>query len=141
MYYLDFHKLYKQTSKLNRIIVRSKLDRDFIMTKRLKEQHNCCYYCNEPITLKDHLDHKIPIYYGGTNKLRNLVAACKNCNLIKGTQQIEITNPYTIESYLDLIRAKQKWDDKVKLKPWLKKYIPKKVQLHKVYRADLFKNN
>lgn len=141
-YYLNFYSLYRVTEKEYRIIVRQQMNkklRDEIMTKRLKSQHNQCFYCGDEITMKDHLDHVIPIYYGGTNRLSNLVASCKSCNITKLTDQIEITNPYTIADYLKLREKKLKWDMKVKHNKRLKRYTPKKVHLYKTYRVDLFK--
>lgn len=140
MYYLDFHSLYRHTWKEERIQVRKLLNRNEVMERRLKLQHDLCFYCAAPINMKDHLDHIIPIYYGGTNRPVNMVAACKDCNLYKNTHQLEITNQNTIDGYLRLIEARERWEKKVKAKPYLRRYQPKKVQLYTVYRADLFKN-
>jgi 5-methylcytosine-specific restriction endonuclease McrA len=84
------------------------------MEARLKQQHFSCFYCGEKIDMTGHLDHMVPIYRGGGNYLRNLVAACKRCNLTKGTDIIEITNPYTIKDYTNLITAKEKYIKKTK---------------------------
>jgi hypothetical protein len=44
-----------------------------------------CFYCNEKIKSKSwHLDHFNPISKGGTNSPDNIVASCKECNLMKG---------------------------------------------------------
>lgn len=43
-----------------------------------------CYLCLEPIEFKkDHLEHKIPLSRGGTNRKENLDIACNKCNLSK----------------------------------------------------------
>ena len=140
MYYLDFTSLYRRTSKEDRVKVRKSLDRNSIMEIRLKQQHSSCFYCGEKIDMTGHLDHMIPIYRGGGNYLRNLVAACKRCNLTKGADIIEITNPYTINDYKKLISAKAKYQKKLKDKGVKSlRYVPKRVQLYSVYRADLFK--
>lgn len=147
MYYLDFHQLYKQTNNRDRAEVRRQMNlerRNEIMARRLKTQHNQCFYCGVTITMADHLDHIIPVYYGGTNRLSNLVGACKDCNKIKLTDQIEITNPYTIASYLKIRSAHRKWLKKIKEadargKARLKRYRPKRVQLYSLYRVDLFR--
>lgn len=149
MYYLDFHGLYKQTKRSERLGVRtglSKEKRDLIMSARLKSQHHICFYCGVEITIASHLDHLIPVKYGGDNRLRNLVASCRSCNMTKSTDQIEITNPYTIHSYKRLILAYDKWQQRIsKFKDKPEKYKfhlrhrPKKVRLYKVYRCDLFK--
>lgn len=138
MYYLDLFQLYKPTTKQQRIAVRD-FNRDIDMARRLKLQRNHCYFCNIDITMADHLDHLTPVYYGGRSNKGNLVAACRDCNLLKSTGQIEITNPYTIKDYLGLIEAKRKWQLKLTDKPWLRRYPPKKVRLYGVYKAHLFK--
>lgn len=140
MYYLDFFALHKMTNKSDRIALRKTLDRDSAMERRLKVQHNQCFYCAAPITMADHLDHILPIYYGGQNNKANLVAACRDCNLTKSTGQIEITNQYTIQDYLKLIEAKRKWREKLRVKPWLRRHPPKRVQLYGVYHAKLFRH-
>jgi len=144
MFYLDFHQLYRPTTLKERVDVRQSLNRDEVMERRLRLQRNLCFFCGEAVDMAGHLDHLIPVYYGGTNKPSNLVATCRDCNLTKHTDQIEITNPYTIRDYLKLQSAHRKWQKKIKLadakgKYLLKKYTPKRVQLYRVYRADLFK--
>lgn len=138
MYYLDLFKVYKPTTKTERIVVRD-FDRNIEMARKLRLQYNMCFFCTEGIDMTSHLDHLIPVYYGGKSIKSNLVASCRDCNLIKSTQQIEITNPRTIKDYLQLIEAKKKWRLKVHNKPWLKRYPPKKVRLYGVYKANLFK--
>lgn len=141
MYYLDFTSLYRVTTKDERRAVRKSLDRNSIMEKKLMYQHNTCFYCTEKIDMSAHLDHVIPVYRGGGNYMRNLVAACRSCNLTKGTDIIEISNPYTIKDYQNLIKAKKKHEEKLKEKGVKSlAYIPKRVQLYTVYRADLFKH-
>ncbi len=49
-----------------------------------------CYLCLEPILFgQDHLEHKIPICRGGTNKKSNLAVSCKKCNFSKGRKTVE----------------------------------------------------
>lgn len=138
MYYLDLFKLYKPTKKSDRVTLRKALDRNSDMAHLLKLQHNLCFFCGCEIDMDAHLDHLIPLYYGGRNNRSNLVAACRDCNLIKSTQQIEITNPYTIADFLRLRKAYRQWQDKVRLYPRLKRFQPKRVRLYHIYRADLF---
>ena len=46
-----------------------------------------CYLCLEPIIFgNDHLEHKIPLSRGGTNKRYNLDVSCKGCNCKKSTR-------------------------------------------------------
>lgn len=142
MYYLDLHSLYKPTTSKQRKAVRLDLSREVrneLMASRLKIQHNKCFYCGCEVGMNAHLDHLIPVYYGGTNRKSNLVAACKECNMTKMTDQIEISNIYTINNYLRLQEAFAKWQAKVAKRPRLKRYQPKKVRLYRTYRADLLK--
>ena len=140
MYYLDLFSLHRTTLKVDRIVKRKELNRDQEMSYKLSLQRNRCFYCGINIDMAGHLDHLIPIYYGGLNRSSNLVASCRSCNLIKGTDHIEITNEYTINDYKKLITAKQKYDLKCKLlgKKYLK-HKPRKVILYGIYHADLFK--
>lgn len=52
-----------------------------------------CVYCGR--TGEDtelHIDHKIPVKKGGKNTLDNLVTACCDCNLGKGTKDVKESN-------------------------------------------------
>ena len=143
MYYLDLYKLYKPTEKTDRVTVRKTLNRDAEMSKKLELQKFACFFCGTNIGMGDHLDHLVPIYYGGSNKNVNLVASCKSCNLTKSTQQIEITNEHTINDYLRLKKAYKKWEQKVKDSSnpnRLKRYQPTRVRLYGMYRGDLFRS-
>jgi len=133
MYYLDLHKLYKATVKPDRIQVRQALRRNEAMASKLKSQHNLCFYCGIAIGMDGHLDHLIPVYHGGQNKLSNFVASCAPCNLTKSTDQIEIINPYTIKDYLQLQRAYKRLHGR----PYAHK--DKRYMLYHKLRADLFK--
>lgn len=33
-----------------------------------------------------HIDHKIPVYFGGSNKINNLITACYKCNISKNNK-------------------------------------------------------
>lgn len=118
------------------------------MEKKLIKQRYLCFYCGKKIGMDGHLDHVIPIYWGGTNHPLNLVASCASCNLVKSDQQIEIANEYTIRDYLSMIDAHRKWklklneaqkNKQIQVVTRLKRYQPKKVRLYGLYRADLFK--
>jgi len=39
--------------------------------------------------VKDHLEHKIPLSRGGTNKRENLDIACEYCNCSKNNKTVE----------------------------------------------------
>lgn len=42
----------------------------------------CCHYCSDHATT---VDHKVPQRDGGSDEKSNLLAACKPCNMAKGT--------------------------------------------------------
>jgi 5-methylcytosine-specific restriction endonuclease McrA len=55
----------------------------------LQAQEGRCYYCGELLATTDlsahvHHDHMVPIVYGGTHDVANIVLACRTCNLDKG---------------------------------------------------------
>ena len=56
-----------------------------------------CNYCNvklaSPSGQDMHLDHYIPLAKGGADELSNIVAACLECNLSKGTKHPSEFNP------------------------------------------------
>jgi 5-methylcytosine-specific restriction endonuclease McrA len=43
-----------------------------------------CCYCYKALGSDFHVDHIIPLSFGGTNNLSNLVLACPKCNLQAG---------------------------------------------------------
>lgn len=147
MYYLDTFGLHRPTTLAERRLARKTLNRDEVMEYKLKLQRNQCFYCCVPIDMASHLDHVVPVYYGGRNTLNNLVASCRDCNMEKGTGQIEITNPYTIKDYQKLIAAKAGYDAKcarlkltnTKRYHKLRQNQPKRVGLYHVFRADRFR--
>ena len=58
----------------------------------LLDTHNHrCFYCLIEVKrgINLHLDHKTPLARGGAHSTDNLVPACRNCNLRKGTQTVE----------------------------------------------------
>jgi 5-methylcytosine-specific restriction endonuclease McrA len=141
MYYLDLTSLYVRTTKEQRIAMRRSYDRDKEMSYKLKLQKNMCFWCGDSIDMTGHLDHVIPIYRGGLNRSSNLVASCRSCNLTKGVDQIEITNPRTINDYLRLIEARKRYLEKCRAKGVKSlRHKPRKVQLYGVYHASLFRS-
>ena len=51
----------------------------------LRNQKGKCFYCRVILNRRFHLDHKMPLVRGGTNKIENLCCACQKCNLSKHT--------------------------------------------------------
>ena len=50
----------------------------------LHRDHNTCTYCGAQA---NEVDHITPVSQGGTHKLNNLAAACKQCNANKNQAQ------------------------------------------------------
>lgn len=51
-----------------------------------RDQHTCIYCGVSPISTPGvvlHLDHVVPVVYGGSNTASNVVTACSGCNLAK----------------------------------------------------------
>lgn len=46
-------------------------------------QQGYCWWCGKPLNGKYHVDHRIPLSRGGSDKASNLVCACAKCNLSK----------------------------------------------------------
>jgi hypothetical protein len=71
-------------------------------------QNDCCAYCDKPLE-NFHVDHIVPLAFGGSNNSGNLVLACKYCNLKAGSK--------VFQSFLDKrdwIRASRKIDQTIK---------------------------
>lgn len=92
-----------------------------------------CSYCNRPVTITNsNLDHVIPKFHGGTNKLGNLVLTCIKCNSTKGnmtTQQWEEVLPLLLrDKYFEMTKKqKRKWRKKLpkKLAEYFLQPVPK----------------
>lgn len=53
-----------------------------------RDGHRCAY-CGNAKAERYELDHIVPRSRGGTNRVSNLVVACRECNIIKGNQPVE----------------------------------------------------
>lgn len=51
-----------------------------------KRQKGRCFYCDEKVGKKYHVDHVTPLVKKGSNGPENLVISCPTCNLSKGAQ-------------------------------------------------------
>lgn len=49
--------------------------------------HNCCAYCGEGAELTQ--DHVVPLSKGGSHTKDNIVPACKPCNGLKGSRDLD----------------------------------------------------
>lgn len=49
-------------------------------------QKGLCWWCQEPLSARYHIDHRIPLSRGGSNDISNLVLSCPHCNLSKGAK-------------------------------------------------------
>lgn len=58
-----------------------------------KRDNSHCRYCGE-FSADGHADHVIPLAKGGTDSIDNLVWACPDCNLAKGTNTIAPMEPF-----------------------------------------------
>lgn len=74
-----FHK--RRAKILNAICSISKKDIAW-----LKEQ-SVCFYCNTKLT-KKHIEHFIPLAFGGTHTIENVVISCPSCNFKKGSKEL-----------------------------------------------------
>jgi len=135
--YLDLFGLYKIESKENKRLQRKILNRDFSMKRALIKQKYLCFYCADDINMSGHLDHVIPVYYGGKSVTENLVATCRECNILKGTQQLIITNRNTISFYENLKREHRLWIVQCRKFGRIKK--SNTARLYYFYHADRFR--
>ena len=55
-------------------------------------QRKQCFYCDTRIYRNNrrsyHIEHRIPIYWGGKSDYSNLCIACPSCNMTKSTDQL-----------------------------------------------------
>jgi ribosomal protein S27AE len=58
-----------------------------IIQELYKMQEGYCAYCSTDISkVEYHVEHIIPISFGGSNKINNLALSCPRCNLIAGAK-------------------------------------------------------
>jgi 5-methylcytosine-specific restriction endonuclease McrA len=51
----------------------------------LENQEHSCAYCMVTLTDKFHIEHILPLSFGGSNNASNLCIACPTCNLKAGS--------------------------------------------------------
>ena len=49
-------------------------------------QKGRCYWCDEKVGRRYHVDHIVPLARGGSNDPENLVISCRFCNLSRGAK-------------------------------------------------------
>lgn len=57
--------------------------------RQYEAQQGRCYYCGIELGLTYHEDHILPLRRGGSNWPENIVCACPDCNLRKGSKTLE----------------------------------------------------
>jgi 5-methylcytosine-specific restriction endonuclease McrA len=55
--------------------------------KVLERDNYICFYCGIPKAT--HVDHITPVSKAGSDELSNLISACQNCNLSKGSKSVQ----------------------------------------------------
>jgi len=104
MYFLDKVEIISQTNNYIRSVSIKFSIPDIIKLKKyvyikydaipltrkniIRRDHCTCQYCGKKYN-EITIDHILPKDKGGTDIWTNLVAACKNCNLIKGNKLLE----------------------------------------------------
>ena len=48
---------------------------------QLKSQKGKCWWCGKKLGKQYHIDHRIPLIRGGSNRADNICISCPNCNL------------------------------------------------------------
>lgn len=60
-----------------------------LRTKILERDGYKCRYCGRKLPASYlHIDHVVPVALGGSNHEKNLVTACRDCNLSKGAANV-----------------------------------------------------
>lgn len=74
----------KGTSKSSTQKLRKRLSKKLRFKVFSRDSFTCQYCGKKPPKVILHIDHKLALFNGGTNKFENLVTACAECNLGKG---------------------------------------------------------
>lgn len=73
----------------------------------LRNQAWCCYYCEREMTeLTWTRDHVVPLSNGGSDDISNIVAACRTCNIRKGTMTASAFKQYLF-NHIQIQQQKQ----------------------------------
>jgi len=69
-----------------------------------RDEFSCIYCGRSPVTDKNvvlHLEHVVPRYRGGENRLSNLATSCARCNVEKGHEPLTESAQYKILSEIE----------------------------------------
>ena len=56
------------------------------IAKQIRAQSGLCYWCGTSLKRGYEVDHLVPVARGGSNGPENIVIACRECNLAKGSK-------------------------------------------------------
>lgn len=99
-YFAEKNKRYRNEN-LDEILLKNRQRENFLdsfpvikqseINNLLNTYNHQCFYCHINVKrgINLHLDHKTPLSRGGKHFITNLVPACQNCNLRKGTKTAE----------------------------------------------------
>jgi len=77
---------------------RERADTD-VKKELFEKQRGRCYFCGEDVDVPDaHLDHLVPVYWGGSSSKDNLRYACAVCN--SGKAHLPVGAFATIDTYV-----------------------------------------
>ena len=87
-YSSEISKEKKRARDLKRRVLKKNADLDYEITysdiEYLKNKYNNkCVYCGKDCSNLYHIEHKIPLSKGGTNRIDNLAISCPTCNYKK----------------------------------------------------------
>jgi 5-methylcytosine-specific restriction endonuclease McrA len=86
----EYRLYHRQKSKRRKALLRGSIGlqvKGKQINARFAQFGHCCAYCGATGDL--HIEHVVPISFGGTHVLSNIVPACKNCNFSKASKDAE----------------------------------------------------
>lgn len=88
-YLVDYWEYLQRPRTISKTIVQRKKLSSRLRFKVFSRDSFTCQYCGKkPPQVILHIDHKLALFNGGTNKFENLVTACAECNLGKGISNL-----------------------------------------------------
>jgi 5-methylcytosine-specific restriction endonuclease McrA len=86
----EYRLYHRQKSKRRKALERGSIGlqvKGKQVNARFAQFGHCCAYCGATGDL--HIEHVVPISFGGTHVLSNIVPACKSCNFNKASKDAE----------------------------------------------------